>query len=872
MQEALPPPLSLWPPAQTERAPRLEGGDFLRGSQQPLSSRLASRLLDANGFVPVENPSRRFPRPLGAEPQRREVAARQSGGSREPPPLKEDAWLTATRRGKETRASFLPELARARAYWPAARPIRVLFLFAQGGPRPLAAWLAVACPGRPGKGPPLLLFLHVGTRDLKRVSREMRLLRVWEKIWARRGGLRREYTTAVLPSHVAERLAFYQRLKAAADEHQAEQTLREKRPILVSLPGGRSIECESWTTTPYQLALQISQSLAKAVVAARVNGRLYDLDRPLESDATLEFVDFDSQAGQELFWHSSAHLLGEAAEHFYGALLCHGPSTEQGFFYDLYLDEERNVSSKDLPALEELCKATIAAQVPFERLEVSWEDLLELFKHNRFKLDIIGRRVKSPTATVYRCGTLVDLCQGPHLRHSGEVRALKLLKNAATSWQGRPSGEPLQRIYGISFPSAQQLAAWERAQEEAAQRDHRRIGKDQELFFFHPLSPGSCFFLPKGTHIYTTLVDFIKSEYLKRGFSEVITPNIFNAKLWEISGHWEHYGENMFSFPVEDQMFALKPMNCPGHCLMFGHRPRSWRELPLRLADFGVLHRNEASGALTGLTRVRRFQQDDAHIFCSMDQLEGEITGCLDFLQAIYSVFGFTFRFFLSTRPEHFLGDPPLWDQAEQLLEKSLRDFGWPWELNPGDGAFYGPKVDIQIQDALGRYHQCATIQLDFQMPLRFDLSFKGRDGGAPERPVLIHRAVLGSVERMLAILAENYGGKWPFWLSPSQIMVIPVGPDAEEYAGEVHRLFHQLGFQTDLDTDSGTTLNRKIRRAQLAQYNFQFVVGQKEMTHRTVNIRSRDNHRHGERDLHEVQHRLRELQETRVRNAEELF
>uniref|UniRef100_A0A8C6XZY2 threonine--tRNA ligase n=1 Tax=Naja naja TaxID=35670 RepID=A0A8C6XZY2_NAJNA len=645
-------------------------------------------------------------------------------------------------------------------------------------------------------------------------------------------------TNSALPSQVAERLALYQRLKAAADERQAEQSLRGKRPILVSLPDGQSVECESWTTTPYRLALQISQSLAQTVVTARVNGSLYDLDRPLEGDATVEFLGFDSQAGQELFWHSSAHLLGEAAERFYGALLCHGPSTEQGFFYDLHLDKDRKVSSKDLPELEELCKATVAAQIPFERLEVSREDLLELFKHNRFKLDIIGRRVKSRTATVYRCGTLVDLCQGPHLRHSGEIRALKLLKTSATSWQGGPSGESLQRIYGISFPSAQQLAAWEHAQEEAARRDHRRIGTDQELFFFHPLSPGSCFFLPKGTHIYTTLMDFIKVCVCVA----LRHPNIFNAKLWETSGHWEHYGENMFSFPVEGQTFALKPMNCPGHCLMFGHRPRSWRELPLRLADFG---------------------QDDAHIFCSMDQLQGEIRGCLDFLQAVYSVFGFSFRFFLSTARTLSRGAP--------LLEKSLREFGQPWELNPGDGAFYGPKVDIQIQDALGRYHQCATIQLDFQMPLRFDLSYKG-DGGAPERPVMIHRAVLGSVERMLAVLAENYGGKWPFWLSPFQIMVIPVGPDAEEYAGEVHRLFHQAGFQTDLDADSGETLNRKIRKAQLAQYNFQFVVGRKEVTHRTVNVRSRDNHRHGERDLQQVQLRLQELQETRVRNAEEIF
>ncbi|KAG8147020.1 hypothetical protein E2320_014082 [Naja naja] len=676
---------------------------------------------------------------------------------------------------------------------------------------------------------------------------------------------------AALPSQVAERLALYQRLKAAADERQAEQSLRGKRPILVSLPDGQSVECESWTTTPYRLALQISQSLAQTVVTARVNGSLYDLDRPLEGDATVEFLGFDSQAGQELFWHSSAHLLGEAAERFYGALLCHGPSTEQGFFYDLHLDKDRKVSSKDLPELEELCKATVAAQIPFERLEVSREDLLELFKHNRFKLDIIGRRVKSRTATVYRCGTLVDLCQGPHLRHSGEIRALKLLKTSATSWQGGPSGESLQRIYGISFPSAQQLAAWEHAQEEAARRDHRRIGTDQELFFFHPLSPGSCFFLPKGTHIYTTLMDFIKRVPQAR-LLRSRHPNIFNAKLWETSGHWEHYGENMFSFPVEGQTFALKPMNCPGHCLMFGHRPRSWRELPLRLADFGVLHRNESSGSLTGLTRLsgassRMTPTSSAPWISCRGRSEAAWISCRPFTPSSDSASASS-----SPPPEHFLGEPPLWDQAEQLLEKSLREFGQPWELNPGDGAFYGPKVDIQIQDALGRYHQCATIQLDFQMPLRFDLSYKGRDGGAPERPVMIHRAVLGSVERMLAVLAENYGGKWPFWLSPFQIMVIPVGPDAEEYAGEVHRLFHQAGFQTDLDADSGETLNRKIRKAQLAQYNFQFVVGRKEVTHRTVNVRSRDNHRHGERDLQQVQLRLQELQETRVRNAEEIF
>ncbi|XP_061461788.1 threonine--tRNA ligase, mitochondrial [Rhineura floridana] len=699
----------------------------------------------------------------------------------------------------------------------------------------------------------------------------MKVLWPWRKVWAGKSHLCRLYRAGTLPSHVSERLAFYEKLKAAVMEQYAERTRKESHPIRIFLPNGKEVDGEAWVTTPYQVALQLSQRLAKGTVAARVNGSLHDLGRPLETDATLEFVGFDSQDGQALFWHSSAHVLGGAAERFYSAHLCHGPSTENGFFYDMYLDEERTVSSKDLPQLEDICKAIISENHPFERLEVSREDVMELFKHNKFKLRMINEKMNTPTTTVYRCGTLIDLCRGPHIRHTGEIRALKLLKNSSSHWHGDPSKETLQRVYGISFPSSKQLAEWERAQEEATWRDHRRIGKDQELFFFHKLSPGSCFFLPKGAHIYAALVDFIKSEYLKRGFSEVITPNIFNSKLWEVSGHWQHYAENMFSFQVEDETFALKPMNCPGHCLMFSHRPRSWRELPLRLADFGVLHRNEPSGALTGLTRVRRFQQDDAHIFCSMDQLEGEIQSCLDFLQAVYSTFGFTLRFYFSTRPEKFLGEAHLWDQAEELLEKSLRDFGQPWELSPGDGAFYGPKVDIQIQDALGRHHQCATIQLDFQMPIRFDLTYTSKEG-TQERPVMIHRAVLGSVERMLAILAENYGGKWPFWLSPFQIMVIPVGPDVEDYASEVHQIFHRAGFMADVDADSGSTLNRKIRKAQLAQYNFQFVVGRKEMTNRTVNIRSRDGHQHGERDLHEVLHRLREFQVARVKNAEELF
>ncbi|KAM9114595.1 threonine--tRNA ligase, mitochondrial isoform 1-T1 [Pangshura tecta] len=701
----------------------------------------------------------------------------------------------------------------------------------------------------------------------------MRLLSRWGKLLAGEGPAvsRRWHQAGAFLPHLAERLCLYEKLKAAYDEQCADRARKAGGPIRISLPDGRQVEGESLRTTPYHVASQIGQGLAEGAVAARVNGTLYDLDRPLESSSTLEFLGFDSPEGQAVFWHSSAHILGVAAERFYGALLCHGPSTESGFFYDMYL-AGRTVLGSELPALEEACKSVVREEHPFERLEVSREDLLELFKYNKFKLQVIKEKVKSPTATVYRCGGLIDLCRGPHIRHTGKIRALKILKSSSAFWKGDPALECLQRVYGISFPSPERLEEWEQLQEEAASRDHRRIGKEQELFFFHELSPGSCFFLPRGAHIYNTLIDFIKSEYRKRGFSEVVTPNIYNAKLWELSGHWQHYSDHMFCFPVENETFALKPMNCPAHCLMFAHRPRSWRELPLRLADFGVLHRNESSGTLTGLTRVRRFQQDDAHIFCTLGQLEGEISGCLDFLQAVYSVFGFSFRFYLSTRPAGFLGDAHVWEQAEQQLEKSLNDFGQPWELSPGDGAFYGPKIDVQLKDALGRYHQCATIQLDFQMPVRFDLTYISKDGSMSERPVMIHRAVLGSVERMLAVLAENYSRKWPLWLSPCQVMVIPVGPDAEVYAYEVRETFHQAGFMADVDADWSATLNRKIRKAQLAQYNFQLVVGRKELSGRTVNVRTRDARQHGERGLQEALLRLRELRDARLRNAEELF
>uniref|UniRef100_A0A4W4ECM9 threonine--tRNA ligase n=1 Tax=Electrophorus electricus TaxID=8005 RepID=A0A4W4ECM9_ELEEL len=575
------------------------------------------------------------------------------------------------------------------------------------------------------------------------------------------------------PQYIEDRLVLYNKLKTEHDALLAERAAKDSKPIRITLPDGKVVDGESWKTTPYQVACSISQGLADNTVVAKVNGDVWDLDRALEGDCNLQLLKFEDEEAQAVYWHSSAHIMGEAMERVYGGCLCYGPPIESGFYYDMYLENE-GLSSNDFPCLENLCKKIIKEKQPFERLEIKKESLLEMFEYNKFKCRILNEKVTTPTTTVYRCGPLIDLCRGPHVRHTGKIKALKIHKNSSTYWEGKADMESLQRLYGISFPDLKMLKDWEKFQEE---------------------------------------------------------------------------------------IFALKPMNCPGHCLMFDHRPRSWRELPLRLADFGVLHRNELSGALTGLTRVRRFQQDDAHIFCSMDQIESEIKGCLGFLRSVYDVFGFTFKLNLSTRPEKFLGEAELWDQAEKVtISFQLPRF--PLLL----------LIDIQIKDAIGRYHQCATIQLDFQLPIRFNLTFVSHDGDDKKRPVIIHRAILGSVERMIAILTENYGGKWPLWLSPRQLMVVPVGPACEEYAQRVRQEFHSVGLMTDVDLDPGCTLNKKIRNAQLAQYNFILVVGEKEKSSDTVNVRTRDNKVHGERSLTECMERLRQLKASRARNAEEEF
>ncbi|CAG8544352.1 14485_t:CDS:10 [Gigaspora margarita] len=635
------------------------------------------------------------------------------------------------------------------------------------------------------------------------------------------------------PEYLQHRIKLFEEWKAAYEEEIKSKgtfTLEDFDlycgSIVIRLRTLSKKEATTWETTPMDLAKGISKSLSERIVIAKVNGELFDLIRPLETDCTLELLDFEHDEGKKVFWHSSAHVLGEACERHYGCHLCIGPPLDDGFYYEM--------------ALKTIAKGAIKEKQPFERLVVSKENLLEMFK-----VYLINSKIADGSSTtVYRCGPLIDLCMGPHVPHTGKIKAFEITKNSASYFLGDSKNDSLQRIYGISFPDTKQMTEYMKFIEEAAKRHHKKIGQDQELFFFDELSPGSCFFLPNGTRIYNALMDLIKSEYRKRGYQEVITPNMYNTKLWERSGHLQNYEENMFCFEIEKEKFALKPMNCPGHCLIFKHRDRSYRELPLRLADFGVLHRNELSGALTGLTRVRRFQQDDAHIFCRHDQIEEEINSALEFLKHVYGVFGFTFQLKLSTRPEKYLGTVEVWDQAEKRLEEALNKFGEPWEFNPGDGAFYGPKIDIIVSDAIKRKHQCATLQLDFQLPERFELEYHTNIVGASEgsyaRPVMIHRAILGSVERMIAILSEHFGGKWPFWLSPRQVMIIPVANTFSDYVKAVYDACFDAGLYVESDLGENT-LNKKIRNAEISQFNFIFVVGAEEESTKSVNIRNRD-------------------------------
>lgn len=709
-----------------------------------------------------------------------------------------------------------------------------------------------------------------------------------------------------LPQHWEARVQVWEAEKARQQAEQAALPPQPDTPITVTV-GSKSFPALGGVTTP--LTLHEGKLLGDALCVL-VDGVATDLSLPLpRRDCELEFVGYDHPKGSEALWHSAAHVLGQALEFHYGnqkVMLHDGPAKEEGgFYYDALIAEHdapagargTAVTSDDLKSLSKLCDAITGDKQPFERLVLSRDVARQLFKDNAFKQAILDRLDETEVVTAYRCGPLIDLCRGPHIPHTGRIRAMEVVSCAGNVVKQGDADAPLQRVSGVAFADRGQLKAWRKLIEEAAKRDHRLLGKQQELFMFHEYSPGSAFMLPHGTRIYNTLVAFLRKEYRERGYHEVRTPLLYDPKLWKISGHWENYRENMFIVKggnsteaqtqalaqaqvqmeeplerdccggahaeqdAEQESYGLKPMNCPGHCLVFASRTRSYRELPMRLADFSTLHRNEISGALTGLTRVRRFAQDDAHIFCTEQQMADEIKACLMFVADVYKWFGFEFRLTLSTRPEKYVGSVEVWDRAEDALRQCLDEFGGSWTVNAGDGAFYGPKVDVCVKDALGREHQCATIQLDFQLPLRFGLKYRSAEavtdeagaegeaaGGAAslERtPVMIHRAILGSVERMMAVLLEHYGGKWPLWLSPRQVSVVPVTKAHTEYAEQVAATLRARGLFVDV-AEGSHTLNKKVRAAQVAQYNYILVAGDAEMEGGSVNVRTRDGKVHG--------------------------
>ena len=704
---------------------------------------------------------------------------------------------------------------------------------------------------------------HLSEKDQKKLlaGKALPKHKMHSAAWGTAGRPTKPCDYAVKKPYYESRIALFEEYFARTERDNA-ALAAQGTPIQIALPDGAVKEGVAGVTTPKDIAFGISKGLGKKAVVAKVNGDFWDLFRPMEADCKLQIFTFNDDEGKYTYWHSTAHVLGQALEREFGVDLTIGPPVDEGFYYDCF-NEEKALDEDAQARVKKMMKVIVDEKQEFQRAVVTREEGLAMFEENPFKIEVIEGLPAGSTITLYRNGPFVDLCRGPHIPSTADIKAFTLTNSARAHWRGDVNNAPLTRVYGVSFPDKKLLKQYEYRIAEAKKRDHRTLGLQHELFFFHPLSPGSCFFQQRGARVYNKLCDFIREKYWEYGYDEVVTPNIFNFDLWKTSGHADHYRENMFSFEVEKAEYGLKPMNCPSHCLIFKHRKRSFRELPLRLADFGVLHRNEFSGALTGLTRVRRFQQDDAHIFCRPDQIEAEVAGFLKMLDEVYDVFGLTYEMKLSTRPEGYLGELELWDKAEAALESVLNGTGKDWELNPGDGAFYGPKIDITVYDALKRRFQCATVQLDFQLPIRFDLSYVDAEN-QPQRPVIVHRAILGSVERMYAILVEHFAAKWPMWINPRQVMVVPISQKAYEYAKEVRAKLHRAGMYADADLKD-QKMQKKVREAQLAFYNYILVCGEKEMENGTVNVRTRDNEVHGEHRVEDIVDVLLEEKDTRA-------
>lgn len=606
----------------------------------------------------------------------------------------------------------------------------------------------------------------------------------------------------------------------------------------ITLPDGTVKEYTPGTTA-LQVARDISPRLAREALAARVNGEVWDLTRPLPEECQLELLTFADEGGRLAYRHTAAHVLAQAVKHLFpGTELGIGPAITDGFYYDF--DSEHKFTPEDLTALEAEMQRIIKADLPLERREVSREEALELFRRlgEPYKVELINDLPEGVPISTYRQGDFIDLCAGPHLPSTGYLKAVKLTSLAGAYWRGSERNPMLQRIYGTAFPKAKDLEEYLHRLEEARKRDHRRLGAQLGIFSLHEEGPGFPFFHHKGMIIRNELEQFWREEHRRAGYLEIRTPVILSRTLWEQSGHWDHYRENMYFTKIDGADYAIKPMNCPGAILVYKTEQHSYRDLPLRLAELGLVHRHEKSGVLHGLMRVRAFTQDDSHIFMLPSQIASEIQGVIDLVDRFYNLFGFKYHVELSTRPDNAMGSEEIWETATSALRQALEAKGMPYAVNEGDGAFYGPKIDFHLEDSLGRTWQCGTIQLDFLMPEKFDLTYIGEDG-QKHRPVMIHRVVFGSIERFIGILIEHYGGSFPVWLAPVQVRVLPITDRHNEYAFKVKDELVRAGIRAEVN-DRNDKIGYKIRAAQMEHIPYMLVVGDKEAAEGTVAVRER--------------------------------
>ena len=592
--------------------------------------------------------------------------------------------------------------------------------------------------------------------------------------------------------------------------------------------------------TGADLAGGIGARLLDAALAVKVDGHLVDLKAPLVNGSKVEIVTSKMPESLDLIRHSTAHLLAHAVKRLYpNARVGIGPVIEDGFYYDFWVDKP--FTPEDLPVIEAEMRKVVAEGIEVVREDLSRDAAMARFEAmgEPLKVEVVSGIPSGDTISGYRQGDFYDLCRGPHVPSTAKLKAFKLLSIAGAYWRGDEKNQMLSRIYGTAFHSQKELDEHLKRLEEAKARDHRKLGKELGLYSFHPEAPASPFFHPKGTQVYNELVTYIRELYFKYGYSEVITPQILDVALWKTSGHYENYAENMYFTTAEEREYAVKPMNCPGHCLMFGSQKHSYRDLPIRYADFGRLHRYERSGVTHGLTRVRTFCQDDGHLFCTPEQIKTEMAAFLALLTEVYDTFGFEgMRVALSTRPEKRLGSDEIWDAAEAALGEALKEAGMPYTLNPGEGAFYGPKIEFQILDALKRPWQLGTLQVDYMLPERFDLKYTRADG-TEGRPIMLHRAILGSLERFMGILVEHTAGAFPAWLAPVQVAILPITDRAHAFSSEAAARAKTHGLRAELDLRN-ESLKAKIREAQLAKVPYMLVVGDREAEARTVSVRHR--------------------------------